>query len=146
MSQPICPADTAPLHFCDFCRILDCAIGAIMKIEDDVNKLASLERQVRTLDTLIQHLNSMDDEELKKALPRILQGQASEASSPASAPSTDEVPVLVFDEGGSGLRRRFWTCLREVEPILKKILSPFRFSSRQQNPVSALPALPHDQS
>ena len=117
-----------------------------MKIEDDVNKLASLERQVRTLDTLIQHLNSMDDEELKKALPRILQGQASEASSPASAPSTDEVPVLVFDEGGSGLRRMFRTCLREVEPIFKKILSAFRFSSRQQNTVSTLPALPHDQS
>lgn len=108
-----------------------------MKIEDDVNKLATLERQVRTLDTLIQHLSSMDDEELKKALPRILKGQGSEASLAPSEPTRDDLPVVFFDDDESNLRRRFRVFLGDVEPMLKKVLSAFRLNSRQQNTVSA---------
>ena len=107
-----------------------------MKIEDDVAKLATLERQVRALDALIQHLNAMCDEELKKTLPRVLKGQGSEAGLPPSEPARDEVSVFLFDEGGSSLRRRFWSCVADAEPMLKKVLSAFRLNSRQQNTIS----------
>ena len=43
-----------------------------MSIENEVNKLVALERDVRTLEKLIQYIGSLNEEELTKAWPRIL--------------------------------------------------------------------------
>jgi hypothetical protein len=43
-----------------------------MGIEKDIDELAKLAHDAWALENLIEHISSMSDEELKKALPRIL--------------------------------------------------------------------------
>ena len=82
-----------------------------METEKNVQKLVELERHVRALDTLIKHVGSMSDEELKEAWPRILKARrAIEIHSEAltRCETTFRMPVINSEEDNSSFRERFW--------------------------------------
>jgi len=55
-------------------RLLQCLkpLGQNATIVQDIAKLASTEREVRTLEMLIQHISSLEDEDLARVWPRLI--------------------------------------------------------------------------
>src|SRR5687767_8237029 len=105
-----------------------------MDLEKNVQTMVELERHVRSLDTLIQHVGSMNDEELKDAWPRILKASRTlELHGMALTPYETSValPVFLFDEGNLSFCERFWRRLSNVQLRMKTAFF-FRMSSRQQ--------------
>jgi hypothetical protein len=47
-------------------------LGHEATIVQDIAKLASTEREVRTLEMLIQHISSLEDEDLARVWPRLI--------------------------------------------------------------------------
>jgi hypothetical protein len=78
-----------------------------MGIEKDIDELAKLAHDAWALDNLIQHISSMSEEELKKALPRILKlrGGSENRATGVVEPAT-RAPVLVLDDSEFSLRGR----------------------------------------
>ena len=98
-----------------------------MEIEKKIQQLAELERHVHTLDTLIRHVNSMSDEELKKEWPRILKAHQALATQGNSLPAAKHLigQFLRGDEDAISFRKRFLRRLWSVRVTMKKAASFF---------------------
>jgi hypothetical protein len=108
-----------------------------MSIEADIQKVAQLEYEARTLQTLIQHISAMSEEDLEKAWPRILkQRQALESEeSEISEPMTQAPPVFLFDDSEFTLLGRFRKMLSSLSAKSSQLIC--RLAGRQQGILSA---------
>ena len=75
--------------------------GLDSHITDDIAKLAAREREVRTLEMLIEYISTLDDEELARAWPRLIGAIYStpkqrETSGPARTAERHSMPHEVY--------------------------------------------------
>jgi hypothetical protein len=98
-----------------------------MEIEKTIQELAELERHVRALDALIQHVNSMSDEELKKEWPRIQKAQRALEMHGRSLPAAKHFAgqFLKGNEDTTGFRKLLSRRLWSVKTTMKKATSFF---------------------
>lgn len=102
-----------------------------MSIEANVQKLAQLEHEARTLEMLIQHISSMSEEDLENARPHILkQRQALESGALGTLEPMTQVPVLLFDDGEFTLLGRFRYALAKLSANSSAFMC--RLTGRQQ--------------
>jgi hypothetical protein len=102
-----------------------------MGIEKDIDELAKLAHDAWALENLIEHISSMSDEELKKALPRILKlrGGSENRATGVVEPAT-HAPVLVFDDSEFSLRGRLWYSVSKLGERSAALI--FRLTGWQQ--------------
>ena len=107
-----------------------------MGIEKDVDELAKLAHDAWALDNLIQQISSMSEEELEKALPRILKLRGgSENQAGAVVERATRAPVLVFDDDEFSLRGRLRSSLSKLGERIAAFI--FRLTGWQQYRTSA---------
>ena len=102
-----------------------------MSIEADIQKLAQLEHEARTLEMLIQHISSMSEEDLENARPHILK-QRHALESEALGISE---PVFLFDDSKFTLLGRFRYTLSKLSANSSALMC--RLTGRQQGIFSA---------
>ena len=100
-----------------------------MSIEADIQKLAQLEHEARTLETLIQHISSMSEEDLENARPHILKQRQALESEALGEPVT-QVPVFLFDDSEFTLLGRFRYTLSRLSANGSALM--YRLTGRQQ--------------
>jgi hypothetical protein len=107
-----------------------------MSIEADIQKLAQLEHEARTLEMLIQHISSMSEEDLENARPHILkQRQALESEALGILEPMTQVPVFLFDDNEFTLLGRFRYTLSKLSANSSALMC--RLTGRQQGIFSA---------
>ena len=99
-----------------------------MSIEADVQKLAQLEHEARTLEMLIQHISSMSEEDLENARPHILKQRQSEALGISEQ-------VFLFDDSKFTLLGRIRYALSKLSANSSALMC--RLTGRQQGIFSA---------
>ena len=107
-----------------------------MSIETDIQKLAQLEHDAHTLQTLIQQISSMSDEDLEKEWPRVLkQLQALENEASEILEPTTEVTVFLFDDNEFTILGRFRKMVSRLSAKSSGLIC--RLAGRQQGILSA---------
>ena len=107
-----------------------------MSIEADIQKLAQLEHEARTLEMLIQHISSMSEEDLEKTLPGILKRRPGSENRATGIEPATHAPVLLFDDNEFSLRGRFWYSVSNLSGRSAPLI--FRLTGRQQYRASPL--------
>ena len=106
-----------------------------MSIEKDIEALAKLAHDTWALERLIHHIGSMSEEDLEKALPRILKLRPeSENWATSAEPATQA--ALLFDDGESLLRGRVRYSVSKLRGRGAALIS--RLTRRRQFRTSAL--------
>jgi hypothetical protein len=107
-----------------------------MSIEKDIEALAKLAHDTWALERLIHHIGSMSEEDLEKALPRILKLRPGLENRATSAEPATHAAALLFDDGESLLRGRFRYGVSKLRGRGAALIS--RLTRRRQFRTSAL--------